>query len=74
MNELDSDEKLLSIGGLTAQRDIVQFVEMKKFVSGYGASARWNKEFLAREVLAEIPDQVLGYMKCKNFKPGKKNM
>jgi hypothetical protein len=26
------------------------------------------------KVLAEIPDQLLGYMKCKNFKPGKKNI
>lgn len=74
MDELDSDEELLSIGGRTAQRDIVQFVEMQKFVSGHGSAARWNKEFLAREVLAEIPEQLLGYMKTKNFKPGKKNI
>jgi hypothetical protein len=74
MDELDSDDELLSINGRTAQRDIVQFVEMQKFVSGYGSQARWNKEMLAREVLFEIPDQLVGYMKSKNFKPGKKNI
>jgi hypothetical protein len=70
MDELDSDDQLLSINGRTAQRDIVQFVEMQKFISGYGSSARWNKEMLAREVLFEIPEQLVGYMKSKNFKPG----
>jgi len=70
MDELDSDDELLAINGRTAQRDIVQFVEMQKFVSGYGSQARWNKEMLAREVLFEIPDQLVGYMKSKNFKPG----
>jgi len=70
MDELDSDDELLSHNGRTAQRDIVQFVEMQKFVSGHGASARWNKELLAREVLFEIPDQLVGYMRSKGYKPG----
>merc|ERR1712002_1364928 len=70
MDDLDSDDSLLSHGGRTAQRDIVQFVEMQKFVSGRGASATWNKELLAREVLFEIPDQLVGYMRKKGFKPG----
>ena len=43
MNLLDSDDVLLSHNGKVAQRDIVQFVEMQKFVSGHGASATWNK-------------------------------
>ncbi len=29
----------------------------------------WSKELLAREVLAEIPDQLLSYMKSKGFQP-----
>merc|ERR1712059_106123 len=65
MDELDSDESLLAHNGRTAQRDIVQFVEMSKFVRGH----TWNKEMLAREVLFEIPDQLVGYMKAKKFKP-----
>jgi hypothetical protein len=70
MDDLDSDDELLSHNGRTAQRDIVQFVEMQKFVSGRGSHVTWNKEMLAREVLFEIPDQLVGYMKKKGFKPG----
>merc|ERR1711953_828876 len=70
MEELDSDDALLSHNGKTAKRDIVQFVEMQKFVSGVGTHRlNWNKEHLAREVLFEIPEQLVGYMKSKNFQP-----
>jgi len=70
MEELDSDDALLSYRGRTAKRDIVQFVEMQKFVTGVGTHRlSWNKEQLAKEVLNEIPDQLVGYMKSKNFKP-----
>jgi len=63
MNALDSDDsRLLRTGNMVAQRDIVQFVEMKQFVSGGG---HWNKEQLARSVLAEIPAQLSSYMKKK---------
>ena len=53
-------------GHLVAQRDVVQFVEMRQFVSGAGS---WDKEQLARSVLAEIPTQLCSYMKRKSFKP-----
>merc|ERR1711874_435730 len=65
MEELDSDDQLLAHNGQTAKRDIVQFVEMQKFVMG----SSWSKERLAHEVLAEIPDQLVSYMQAKNFKP-----
>jgi hydroxymethylpyrimidine pyrophosphatase-like HAD family hydrolase len=52
MIALDSDGTLLSHNGQTASRDIVQFVDFKK-VSKNGTDA------LAKEVLAEIPRQVL---------------
>jgi len=65
MDELDSDDQLLTHNGQTAKRDIVQFVEMQKFVMG----STWSKEALAQEVLAEIPDQLVSYMQGKNFKP-----
>ena len=46
------------------------FVEMQKFVTGVGTHRlSWNKEQLAKEVLYEIPEQLVGYMKSKNFKP-----
>ena len=66
MNALDSDDRLLRSGGLVAKRDIVQFVEMKQFVLGGGA---WNKELLARSVLAEVPNQLASYMKMQSFNP-----
>ena len=66
MNALDSDDRLLRSGGLVAKRDIVQFVEMKQFVLGGGT---WNKELLARSVLAEVPNQLASYMKMQSFNP-----
>ena len=66
MEELDCDGKLLKLGTRVAKRDIVQFVELRKFVqSGH----HWNKELLAKSVLAEIPSQVCSWMKSSGFKP-----
>jgi hypothetical protein len=70
MDQLDSDDSLLTNGGRTAERDIVQFVEMQRFVSMRGGSGvSWNRELLAKEVLAEIPEQIVGHMKRKGFQP-----
>ena len=66
MEDLDSDDRLLRHNGRIAQRDIVQFVEMRKYVSQQGT---WDKEFLAKDVLAEIPKQVVGWMKKRGIKP-----
>ena len=68
MEELDSDDRLLRHGSLQASRDIVQFVELRKYIQRSGV---WSKEQLAKEVLAEIPGQMLSYMKSKGFKPPK---
>jgi len=66
MDILDGDQHRLQYQGQVAKRDIVQFVEMRKFVSREGG---WNKELLAKAVLAEIPGQVTGWMKMKGFVP-----
>ncbi|CAB4065582.1 Copine-7,Copine-3,Copine-C,Copine-9,Copine-A,Protein BONZAI 2,Protein BONZAI 1,Copine-5,Protein BONZAI 3,Nicotinic receptor-associated protein 1,Copine-6,Copine-E,Copine-2,Copine-4,Copine-8,Copine-1 [Lepeophtheirus salmonis] len=66
MSELDSDEELLSIDGQKAKRDIVQFVELQKYMKG--STGAWSKEYLAKDVLAEIPSQITGYMKTKGVK------
>jgi hypothetical protein len=90
MEFLDSDSKLLSHNGRTAARDIVQFVELRKFYSSgpsYGQQnyaptqpQPYNPQFnptasfmhhtntiskanLARAVLAELPDQLVLWMK-----------
>jgi hypothetical protein len=67
MDALDSDEKMLRSGGMVAKRDMVQFVELRKFIQpGYG----WSTEMLGKEVLAEIPEQLTKWMKTKGFKSG----
>lgn len=63
MEELDADTVPLTSGGRRALRDIVQFVELNRFL---GRSA---KQELAREVLAEVPDQLVDYMKSYNITP-----
>lgn len=59
MDELDSDDIRLTVDGRYAERDIVQFVPLSKFLSRSGPYIRSQAE-LAREVLAEIPDQMTG--------------
>jgi hypothetical protein len=66
MEALDSDGKLLRAEGRVAARDIVQFVELRKFLS---RDESWNKEDLAKEVLAEIPKQLVGWMTKHGIKP-----
>lgn len=60
MNVLDGDGKRLSHGGKYAVRDIVQFVELQKFIAPNGS---YSRELLAQNVLKEIPGQFLAYMK-----------
>ncbi|CEP03752.1 C2 domain-containing protein [Plasmodiophora brassicae] len=62
---LDSDDKLLEQDGKVAKRDIVQFVAMKNIQRG-------NTSRLAAEVLAEVPGQVIAYMKMKDISPPNK--
>jgi hypothetical protein len=66
MDVLDGDQRRLEHRGQAARRDIVQFVEMRQFMSREGG---WNKELLAKAVLAEIPTQVSGWMKMRGFMP-----
>lgn len=68
MDELDSDEVRLSVDGRYAERDIVQFVPLNKFLSKNGLVVKSQAD-LAREVLAEVPDQLTSYMKSRGFKP-----
>ncbi len=56
MVELDSDTQMLTHNNKTALRDIVQFVPFRDFVTK-------GSEELAKEVLAEIPTQVLHFFR-----------
>ena len=68
MEALDSDDKALKSGGISATRDIVQFVELRKFLT---SPTSWNKEALAEEVLAEVPDQLVRWMMSRKIMPAK---
>jgi hypothetical protein len=67
MNELDADTVPLVFNGVQAQRDIVQFVPFRNFQRLQYVSAA--KAYLAKEVLAEVPEQIVGYMKSRKIKP-----
>ncbi|CAI4224522.1 unnamed protein product [Auanema sp. JU1783] len=70
MDELDGDDNLINIDGVYAQRDIVQFVPMKKFLkNGLLQNHRHVMATLAKEVLAEVPTQLSSYMKSKRIAP-----
>lgn len=47
---------------------VPQFVPFRDYVEG-GSSAGLSMARLARDVLAEIPDQLISYMKARGIKP-----
>ena len=67
METLDADTVGLQSGKQRAARDIVQFVPLNKFMTSGDPQTAGLR--LAREVLAEIPAQFLGYMKTHNISP-----
>lgn len=68
MRFLDSDNGRLSYYGKNASRDIVQFVELRKFLIGSDCK-NWKTSMLAKEVLAEIPYQVMSWMTNRGISP-----
>lgn len=62
LERLDGDrDRLCSPDGTPCARDIVQFVRFHQH--------RYNPTQLAREVLDEIPDQLVSYMRSHSIKP-----
>ncbi|MBN3298409.1 CPNE8 protein, partial [Amia calva] len=68
MIELDGDEIRISSRGRYAERDIVQFVPFRDYIDRTGNHIL-SMARLAKDVLAEIPDQFLSYMKARGIKP-----
>uniref|UniRef100_A0A8C6V6B4 Copine family member 9 n=1 Tax=Naja naja TaxID=35670 RepID=A0A8C6V6B4_NAJNA len=68
MEELDGDEVRVSSRGRYAERDIVQFVPFRDYVDHSGNHIL-SMARLAKDVLAEIPEQLLSYMKTRDIKP-----
>jgi len=81
MEELDGDTvRLTAPDGRVAARDIVQFVPFRDFLQQYGGggggqfhgsgvNSAMARLQLAKEVLAEVPDQFLGFMKANKIVP-----
>ena len=69
MKELDGDAVRLTNGqGKAAARDIVQFVPFNNFAKA-GLDSHLSRLHLAREVLAEVPDQFVSFMKSRGIRP-----
>uniref|UniRef100_A0A8C4IRQ6 Copine family member 9 n=1 Tax=Dicentrarchus labrax TaxID=13489 RepID=A0A8C4IRQ6_DICLA len=60
MEELDGDEVRVSSRGRFAERDIVQFVPFRDYIDRSGNQVL-SMARLAKDVLAEIPDQLLSF-------------
>ncbi|XP_059402537.1 copine-8-like isoform X1 [Carassius carassius] len=67
MIELDGDEVRISSRGRFAERDIVQFVPFRDYIDRRGNHIL-SMARLAKDVLAEIPDQFLQYMRSRGIK------
>ncbi|KAL1020759.1 hypothetical protein UPYG_G00004270 [Umbra pygmaea] len=68
MEELDGDEVRVSSRGRFAERDIVQFVPFRDYMDRSGNQVL-SMARLAKDVLAEIPEQLLGFMKSRGIEP-----
>ena len=67
MKVLDADEEPLQADGLKMARDIVQFVPMVNFQQA--GDPVLMCALLAKEVLAELPDQIVQYFESKGIRP-----
>jgi len=65
MEILDGDKGLLNHDGKKAARDMVQFVNFRKFQN--------NPDLLAKYVLEEIPEQVVEFMLARGIMPRMKS-
>ncbi|XP_022056589.2 LOW QUALITY PROTEIN: copine-9-like [Acanthochromis polyacanthus] len=68
MEELDGDEVRVSSRGRFAERDIVQFVPFRDYIDRSGNQVL-SMARLAKDVLAEIPDQLLSFMRTRGIEP-----
>jgi Copine len=65
---LDGDDGVLrDTSGKARERDIVQFVPFRDYCSSTGAAAKQGQ--LAADTLAEVPRQLLDYMRSKGVAP-----
>ncbi|XP_018022776.1 copine-8 [Hyalella azteca] len=68
LRELDADNKRISHEGKLAERDIVQFVELRKFLPPNGPEDRAAaRSALAKAVLEELPGQFMEWMRKREL-------
>uniref|UniRef100_T1KA33 Copine C-terminal domain-containing protein n=1 Tax=Tetranychus urticae TaxID=32264 RepID=T1KA33_TETUR len=68
IDELDSDNLLLKFNGKKAVRDIVQFVPLRNYITSTGIWLQ-TMDGLTRDILHEVPEQLISYMRAKGIKP-----
>lgn len=61
METLDGDQGLYDSHGRKAERDIVQFVPFRE--------VKFNPDMLAKQLLAELPEQVVQYFLSMGVQP-----
>ena len=54
------------VSAATASGISFQFVEMKKFLLSNGS---YDRDHLCKEILAEVPHQMVSFMTSRGFKP-----
>ncbi|XP_042231401.1 copine-8-like isoform X2 [Homarus americanus] len=69
MEQLDGDDNRLSSGGRYAERDIVQFVELRRHLGQSASHSQFSQARLAKDVLAEIPQQLVSWMRIHGYLP-----
>lgn len=75
MDELDSDDIRLTADGRYARQDIIQFVQLDKFLQNNGPNHHIRSQAaLAKEVLAEVPVQLVSFMRSRKIKPPKRTV
>lgn len=69
---LEEDIKKLSQNGRNAARDVVQYAQFNEILEKYDDMAGGFQ--LAKQLLADIPEQLVAYMKTKGILPKNKEI
>lgn len=72
LTRLEEDTKKLSHNGHKTARDILQYAQFNEFLDKYDDVA--GGFHLAKHLLADIPEQLVAYMKMKGILPKNKGI
>ncbi len=71
LTRLEGDARKLSHNGRHATREMIQCTAFNEFLEKYDVTAGGFQ--LAKHMLADIPEQIVSYMKMKGILPKPKN-